>query len=209
MRKCLETFETRGEPVKEIYVDVDDVIAKTIEMYIRTVDEEFGKTVSLGQISTFDLRVSFDLTEPEFRHLFDLAHHPDRLMAYEPVDGSVSVLRAWKEAGHRIHIVTGRPTAAKEPTLAWLKEREIPFDSFTMVDKYNRETSDRSVAVSKEELAERSYDLAVEDSVEMALFLAGQMQVRTALVNRPWNHDCPGHENLVRCRDWSAIRELA
>lgn len=194
---------------KKIYVDVDDVIAKTIEMYIRTVDEEFGKTVPLEEIRTFDLRVSFELTDREFGRLFELAHQPDRLMAYEPVEGAVSALRAWRERGHEIHIVTGRPTAALEPTLAWLREREIPFDSFTMVDKYNRETSDRSIAVSKDELAARSYDLAVEDSVEMALFLAEKMQVTTALVNRPWNRSCPGHGNLVRCEDWTAVRAMA
>ena len=195
--------------MKRIYVDVDDVIAKTIEMYIRTVDEEFGKAVPLERINTFDLRVSFELTDQEFRRLFDLAHQPDRLMAYEPVDGAVSALSAWKASGHEIHIVTGRPTSALEPTLAWLGEREIPFDSFTMVDKYNRETSHRSIAVSKDELAQRSYDLAVEDSVEMALFLAEKMQVRTALVNRPWNRSCPGHGNLVRCEDWEAIQAMA
>lgn len=195
--------------MKKIYVDVDDVIAKTIEMYIDTVGETFGKTVPLDRISTFDLRVSFDLTEKEFRHLFDLAHDPDRIMAYEPVDGSVAALQAWKEKGHEIHIVTGRPTSVLESTTAWLEKVAIPFDSFTMVDKYNRETSDRSIAVSKEELASRSYDLAVEDSEDMALFLAGEMKVRTALVNRPWNLECPDHGNLVRCNDWTGIFPLA
>ena len=198
-----------GTAVKQIYVDVDDVIAKTIEMYIETVGQEFGKQVPLERITTFDLRVSFELTDEEFRHLFALAHDPDRLLAYEPVDGAVAALKAWKDRGHHIDIVTGRPTSALEPTLAWLENSGVPFDRFTMVDKYNRETSHRSIAVTKEELASRSYDLAVEDSVDMAIFLAGVMDVRTALVSRPWNRDCPVHGNLVRCETWEGIGGLA
>lgn len=93
-------------------------------------------------------------------------------------------------------------------TLEWLKKQEIPYDEFIMVDKYNR-GNDPSIAISKAELAQRSYDLAVEDSGDMALFLAGQMGVGVALVDQPWNRNCPGHENMVRCMDWQQIRTMA
>ncbi len=195
--------------MKNIYVDVDDVLSQTIEMYIDIVEKEFGQAVPLDRIQTFDLKVSFDLTEKQFHHLFDLAHRPDCIMAYEAVEGAVAALTAWKNSGHRIDIVTGRPTATRESTLAWLRENHVPFDTFTMVDKYNRPGNDRSIAVTKEELAKRSYDLAVEDSMEMALYLAGQMKVKTALVDRPWNRSCPDHGNLVRGETWADIAVLA
>ena len=195
--------------MKKIYVDVDDVLSQTIEMYLHIVEKEFGKTVPLDRIRTFDLKVSFDLSEPEFHHLFDLAHQPDCIMAYEAVEGAVAALTAWKASGHHIDIVTGRPTSTRESTLAWLRENQIPFDAFTMVDKYNRPGNDRSIAVTKAELSTRPYDLAVEDSVEMALYLAGDMAVKTALVDRPWNWACPDHGNLVRGETWADISAMA
>ena len=78
-----------------------------------------------------------------------------------------------------------------------------------MVDKYNRPGNDPAIAVSKEELAARAYDLAVEDSGDMAIFLAENMGVATALIDRPWNWACPSHDRVVRCRSWDDIRPLA
>jgi uncharacterized HAD superfamily protein len=195
--------------VKKIYVDVDDVLSQTIEMYIDIADAQFGQRVPLERIRTFDLKTSFDLTEAQFLYLFDLAHRPDCIMAYAPVQGAVAALNAWKTAGHHIDIVTGRPTSTRESTLAWLRKTGVPFDSFTMVDKYNRPGNDQTLSVTKAELAARPFDLAVEDSVDMALYLAGQMGVKTVLVDRPWNRACPDHGNLVRQERWDDIFAMA
>ncbi len=193
---------------KKIYIDVDDVVSKTTETYTRIVKEEFGRTVPFENLTSFDLRVSFQLTDNEFHYFFDLVHQPDLLLGFAPVDGAVDVLTAWADQGHCIDIVTGRPTSARDVTLEWLDRQKVPFDEFIMVDKYNRPGNDPSIAVSKSELASRPYDLAVEDSGEMALFLAGEMGVTTALKDRPWNWSCPDHDRLVRCMSWEDINPL-
>ena len=190
---------------KKIYVDVDDVVSKTTDTYGGIIEQEFGKRVRFDQIVTFDLRSSFGLTENEFHYFFDLIHQPDFLLGFEPVDGSVEALLYWAQAGHCIEIVTGRPTSALEVSLEWLEKHGVPFDSFTMVDKYNRPGNDPNLAISKEELSQRTYDLAVEDSREMALFLANTMGVAVALYDRPWNARSLDHEKVVRCASWQDI----
>jgi uncharacterized HAD superfamily protein len=190
---------------KKIYVDVDDVVAKTTDTYAGIVEKEFGKKVSFEQIHTFDLKTSFGLTDNEFHYFFDLIHQPDHLLGFEPVEGAVKTMVNWAEAGHCIDIVTGRPTSALEVSMEWLEKHGVPFDSFTMVDKYNRPGNDPSVAISKQELARRTYDLAVEDSMEMAMFLASTMDVFVALYDRPWNNQALDHEKMVRCSSWQEI----
>jgi uncharacterized HAD superfamily protein len=192
---------------KHIYIDIDDVVSKTTDTYAGIVEREFGKQVLFEQIVTFDLRVSFGLTENEFHYFFDLIHQPDHLLGFEPVEGSVAVLLNWAHAGHCIEIVTGRPTSALEVSLEWLEKHGVPFDSFTMVDKYNRPGNDPAIAISKEELCRRTYDLAVEDSREMALFIANTMGVPVALYDRPWNAQPINHERVVRCASWQEIGE--
>ncbi len=123
---------------KHIYIDLDDVVSKTTDTYAGIVEREFGKQVLFEQILTFDLRASFGLTENEFHYFFDLIHQPDHLLGFEPVEGSVDALLNWAHAGHSIEIVTGRPSSALEVSLEWLEKQGVPFDSFTMVDKYNR-----------------------------------------------------------------------
>jgi uncharacterized HAD superfamily protein len=52
------------------------------------------------------------------------------------------------------------------------------------------------------------YDLAVEDSPDMAMFLARDMGVHTALIHKPWNRTCTVHDNLVRCMSWNEIHPM-
>jgi uncharacterized HAD superfamily protein len=186
---------------------MDDVVSKTTDTYARIVEQEFGKQVLFEQIVTFDLRKSFGLTDNEFHYFFDLIHQPDHLLGFDVVEGAVDALVTWASAGHCIEIVTGRPTSAFEVSLEWLEKHKIPFDSFTMVDKYNRPGADPAIAISKEDLRRRTYDLAVEDSREMALFLAKTMGVPVALYDRPWNTQPIHHEPVVRCASWQEIRE--
>jgi uncharacterized HAD superfamily protein len=192
---------------KRIYIDMDDVVSKTTDTYAGIVEREFGKQVLFEQIVTFDLRASFGLTENEFHYFFDLIHQSDHLLGFEPVEGSVEALVNWAHAGHCIEIVTGRPTSVLEVSLEWLEKHGVPFDSFTMVDKYNRPGNDPAIAISKEELCRRTYDLAVEDSREMALFLATTMGVPVALYDRPWNAQPIHHERVMRCASWQDIGE--
>lgn len=188
-----------------VYIDVDDVVSKTTETYPRVVGEEFGRTVFFEDLTTFDLRVSFQLTDNEFHYFFDRVHQEDFLMSFDPVEGAVEGLREWADQGYGIEIVTGRPTSARDVTLAWLDRHRVPYENFIMVDKYNRPGNDLSIAVSKAELAARHYDLAVEDSADMALFLANEMGVKTALIDKPWNRSCPENNNILRCGSWQEI----
>lgn len=197
-----------GFQPKTIYVDVDDVVSRTTETYPDVVAQEFGKTVTFEDLTGFDLKRCFQLTDNEFQYFFDLVHQSDFLMGFKPVEGAVQALKAWADMGHIIDIVTGRPTSAQEATLAWLERYDVPFRGFIMVDKYNRPGNDMSLAISKEELSMMDYDLAVEDSPDMAMFLARDMGVHTALIHKPWNRTCTIHDNLVRCMSWNEIHPM-
>lgn len=190
---------------KQIYIDVDDVVSKTTDAYPGIVEEEFGRTVSFEDLTTFDLKASFRLTDNEFHYFFDRVHQEELLMGFAPVEGAVEGLVAWTAQGHCVDIVTGRPTSARQVTLAWLDRHRVPYENFIMVDKYNRPGNDPAIAVSKAQLARQHYDLAVEDSGDMALFLADEMGVETVLIDKPWNRSCPEHPKITRCRSWKEI----
>lgn len=193
---------------KTIYVDVDDVLSMTTQTYPNVVIRQLGKSVSFEDLTCFDLKRCFKLTDNEFQYFFDLVHQPDFLMAFEPVEGAIQALQDWADKGHIIDIVTGRPTSAQEATLEWLAKHDVPFRGFIMVDKYNRPGNDMSLAISKAELSMMNYDLAVEDSPDMALFLARDMDVSTALIHQPWNRECAIHDNLVRCVSWDEVHPM-
>ena len=66
--------------------------------------------------------------------------------------------------------------------------------------------------MSLADIANMEFCLAVEDSLEVAAFIADELEIEVALVDHPWNRETAHlperiRERLVRCRDWSEIME--
>ncbi|MCA1784640.1 MAG: bifunctional metallophosphatase/5'-nucleotidase [Desulfotignum sp.] len=194
--------------MKRIYVDLDDVISRTTDTYSAVIEQEFGRQVRFEDLTCFDLKVSFKLTDSEYHHFFDRIHQPDILMNFDPVFGAKEMLARWIDAGHRVDIVTGRPPSAREVSLAWLDRQRIAFTDFVMVDKYNRSGDDQSGVISRTQLMACQYDLAVEDSLDTARFLAEHMKAQVLLYDRPWNALPAEHPGIIRVASWQEIAAL-
>lgn len=190
-----------------IYIDVDDVLSETGQALCRCLQNEFGKEVSFEEMEFFDLSRSYDLTPDELKHLFEVFHQPDYLLHLSPLPDAVATVRRWHDQGRIIHIVTGRPWASRDLTLEWLKNRNIPFDSFFIVDKYGREKAGDAV-LSLEALSHMPYAFAVEDSPHMADFVSRQMNTPVYLIRRPWNLTQPPTTRITPVDGWEALVPL-
>jgi hypothetical protein len=190
---------------KTIYVDMDDVLCETARVLLAIAEREFGKTIRYDQLNTFEVGEACGLETREIQELFRLAHHPDELLGMAPIEEAVSVLKQWSEAGHEIAIVTGRPPPTFEASIEWLARHQLPYHTFVMVDKYGRFATENTLAITLPELATRPFCFAVEDSPTMAKFLAEEMKVPVALLDRPWNQMDGAHSLIGRYRDWQEI----
>ena len=190
---------------KTIYVDLDDVLCETARHFLIIVEREFNKRIAYEELTNFDVGSSCGLRQEEADELYRIVHRPDELMQMAPIDNAISTLQQWASAGYEIAIVTGRPPDSYEPSLAWLTRHHVPFGSFIMVDKYSRFTTDNTVAIRLDELAQREYCWAVEDSLPMAEFLANRMKLPVALIDCPWNRASTDHTNVGRYADWPTL----
>jgi uncharacterized protein len=188
-----------------IYVDMDDVLCQAARHFLVIVEREFGRRIGYEQLTNFDVGHSCGLRPQERDELYRIVHRPEELLQMAVVEEARPVLRRWREEGFKIAIVTGRPPESCEPSLAWLAKHDLPYSSFMMVDKYSRFATEKTTAISLEELAMRRFCWAVEDSLPMAEYLAGQMKVPVALIDRPWNRADAAPAQLRRYRDWRAI----
>lgn len=196
------------ETQKTIYVDMDDVLCETAQSFVTLIGREFGKHVSYEQITDFDVERACDLNPEERARLFELVHQPKELLNMAPVEGAVDVLKQWVQAGFEVAIVTGRPPTTSQASLEWLVRQEIPYHSFTVVDKYGRFETENTGGIRLAELAKRRFAWAVEDSPKMARYLAGEMKIPVALLDRPWNRGDCEHPNISRFGDWRMIGEV-
>ncbi len=190
---------------KTIYVDFDDVLCATARHFLAVVEREFDKRIAYDELTDFDIGTSCGLRPEETEELYRIVHRPDELMQMAPIDGAIAALRQWADSGYEIAIVTGRPPESYEPSLAWLNRYRVPHQSFSMVDKYSRFTTDNTVAIRLDELAQREYCWAVEDSLPMAQFLATQMKLPVALIDCPWNRVAADHVNVGRYAEWQTL----
>lgn len=192
-------------PTKTIYVDMDDVLCETARALLAIAEREFGKTIRYDQLNTFEVGEACGLENHEVAELFRLAHHPDELLGMAPIEEAVPVLQQWSGIGHEIAIVTGRPPPTYEASIEWLTRHRLPYHTFVMVDKYGRFATENTIGITLSELAAHRFSFAVEDSPAMAKFLAEEMKVPVALLDRPWNQMDGEHSLIARYRDWPEI----
>ena len=195
-----------------VYVDIDDVLAHTIESLIDLLAEMHGRRVEVEDVRFFDLEKSFDLTECEIRDFMERAHSDLAIEAIEPVAGGVGTLSGWRGSGHEVHLVTGRPPSTNAASLRWLTRHAVPHASLHHLDKWGRPTGNDAglPALDFEDLHAMKFDFAVEDSLSTAVRLVEEFGIEVALMDRPWNRDLGSvsastRARLVRCVGWSEV----
>ncbi|MBK7949997.1 MAG: hypothetical protein IPK00_14895 [Deltaproteobacteria bacterium] len=197
---------------RAIYVDIDDVLSATIERLVDLLDELHARRVDIEHVRDFDLMRPFGLDEEGIRRFMDVAHRDEVIESFAPHEGAVSVLERWKQAGHAITLVTGRPPITTHASRRWLATHRMPHDALHHLDKWGRPSwNDAGLpALRFEDLPAFGFELAVEDSLSTAVRLVEELELPVALMDRPWNREV-GHlparvrERLVRCRDWREV----
>ena len=194
--------------MKTIYVDMDDVLCETARRFLVVIEREFGKKIAYDALTDFDFERSCNLTPGERTKLYEIVHLDEEILSIEPIPEAIDVLNGWVGAGYEIAIVTGRPPDTFAASIEWLARFKVPYHSFTVVDKYGRFQTENTVGLSLTELATQQFCWAVEDSLPMAKFLATEMKLLVALLDRPWNQGALEHPKIARCDHWSTIGDL-
>ncbi len=187
---------------RRVYVDFDDVLCATARGFLVILEREFGKTVRFEDMIDFDLGRSFDLPPEKLRRFFELVHEDEALDGFEPLEGALETLSAWKAAGLEIEVVTGRPPDTRKASEAWLARHGVLYDELIFVEKYGHAPG----GVPLDRVLGRDYAWVIEDSHAMAEQLAEAGQ-RVHLLDRPWNRSqFAGGADVVRCADWKEVR---
>jgi uncharacterized HAD superfamily protein len=193
-----------------IYVDIDDVLSETARALCGLAAREFDRHVAYEDVDGFNLQDVFHLTDEEMARFVKLSHARECIGGYEEVPGAVAGVKALREAGHRVELVTGRPAFSAAATSAWLEAVGLSNEDVTYVDKYNRhfeggENLPRTLTM--EELAARKYDLVIDDSPVVLARLAAWSWAKVFIFSRPWNVQMASAANMTRVRSWAEILE--
>lgn len=195
----------------KIYIDFDDVICETARYFSKLGMELFQKNVPYEDISFFNLQQSFDLSDEEYKEFMIAGHLPENLLAYEETKEASSAINQLVDKGHEVFIITGRPFDSYEPSRKWLDEHGLERLPLYCVDKYGRENfnQDCSYNMTLEQLYDRTFDFAVEDSPAAFTHLLHFEGCKVAVFDRPWNrHATLPNSNFIRCYCWKDILNI-
>ena len=198
-----------------IYVDIDDVLAKTIARLIDLLEEVHGRRVDLSGVTHFDLAKSFDLDSRELDSFMERTHDDEFIESIMPMDGATAALDGWTAAGHRVTLVTGRPPKTNAASRRWLEVHDFRHEALHHLNKWGRSDWDSEglPAIRFDEIGNFEFDFAVEDNLDTAVRLAEEFEIPVALMDRPWNRDLASvraetRKSLVRCLNWDDVVTL-
>jgi FMN phosphatase YigB (HAD superfamily) len=117
-------------------VDLDDVLYPFVQSLACFVHERTGRPLEeLGPATCWEFYERYwGLPKNEFLELFEAGVDAGVVFSKgDPLPGSVEAVRALKEVGHSVHIVTDRFVGRRSHanTEEWLAKHEIPYDSLT------------------------------------------------------------------------------
>ena len=196
-------------PERRIYIDLDDVLAETTRHIVDLLNARFARSVAFHELDDFDLGRCFDLDPEQHAHAMRCVHEEPFLLGLPVREGAQDVLRTWAASGYHLAVITGRPPETHEVSCDWLRTHDVPHHSIHCIDKYGRYGA-HSEHTSLDLLRAFPFEIAIEDSPEMARFLVEHSGGTVLLMDRPWNRAHPllegdSTDRILRVHTWSEI----
>ena len=115
-----------------VKVDIDGVLRNTFSAMLDLYNKEFGESLELGDIISYDSDVSFPLIKEKLGisgNTWFFKNHPKECFLAPAFPGVADELRGLREAGYQVVICTNQPTeAGRQYTLQFLADNHVPYD---------------------------------------------------------------------------------
>ena len=172
-----------------IAIDIDSTLHHYWDQLSDAARRRFGIALPYENQVTWGITL---LRPEQVRACVEETHSEERILAAQPYPHAVETVRAWKEAGHFIHITSHRDTAAHDATECWLQAIGLPYDE--LYCSYDKVSHCRAIGI----------ELLIDDS-PVNLEAAIDAGLRVATLNHPWNRDICEEEDVVCAADWQGL----
>ena len=177
-----------------IAIDIDSTLHPYWDQLEAAAKRRFGVDLPYAEQLTWTI----DRLRPEqVKACVAETHTDEQILAAEPYPGAAETIRAWRAAGHFIHVTSHRTTDALAATAQWLERIGLPYDElYCSWDKVAR-------------CREIGIELLIDDS-PVNLLAAVESGLEAATLAHPWNREICEEEDIVCAADWPELgRRLA
>jgi uncharacterized HAD superfamily protein len=177
-----------------IAVDLDGVLADTMVPACGILNQHRSTPLAVGSFVRWRAWEIADITRDEFFRTLDEAWFSWRTIP--PTEENLSAKVGRLAEFGAVDIVTGRSPATLPYANSWLKQYQIPFDSFF---RTNNSTTAKLTL---------NYDLYIDDSAELMTLLASRLHGSGVLYLRPWNRNAAEMPRIFRVERWDQIPDV-
>jgi 5'(3')-deoxyribonucleotidase len=174
----------------KIAVDLDGVLAETMEAWCKRANELLGTNLKLDDLDTWASWRKLGIDKNQFFQLLDEVW--DDWENIPPTEPNLAEKVSRIKPLGSLDVVTGRSRRTVESAKHWLKHYEIPYQRFVrvpgMLDKIYL-----------------SYDVYIDDAPELMPLISKNLNMAGILYQRPWNQDVPDMPNISKVESWTQI----
>jgi uncharacterized HAD superfamily protein len=185
----------------KIGIDIDEVITKFIEGYLKIYNEKYDKRVCFEDVITYDLWECLSISEQEAYKISDEFYDSKDFENVNFIEGAKDSINELSK-NNEVILVTSRPLKIRGKTEKFFKEN-FPNNNFKILfsgDRFGKGKSKLDIC------EEEAIGIIIEDEPKYALSCA-QKGIKVFLLDKPWNQDIE-HENVVRVNNWKQVMEL-
>ncbi len=193
-----------------IGIDIDDVIAKTGQIFYRKINEKYGLNIEFTKVPTYNY---VDIEVGKKGHsMEEFYQYVTDLQLKSPYHEELILRRGFKEAlsrlykkGHIIYLISNRHILILPYTAVWLKKLGIlKFVSGVLHNTYTQKPYGMFKIRESKRL---KVNVFLEDALDYALPLA-KSKIPVILFDRPWNQAPSLPANIYRVNDWQEAEAI-
>ena len=181
-----------------IGIDIDDVLADTLQSFITFHNQRYGSALLLEQFTSYQWEEALGTSRTETWRRIEEFFAAGGVRNIPPIAGAQNVLLQLG-VRHTLIGVTSRAGIFEEVTPDWLEEH---FPSLLSAVHYTMEEPGHRPGKAQTCLLQK-VDVMIEDQALFSMSCA-EAGVRVLLLDRPWNR-AASHERITRVTSWTEI----
>jgi 5'(3')-deoxyribonucleotidase len=176
-----------------IAVDLDGVLAETMEVWCKRANEFLGTSFRLDDLDTWASWRKLGISREQFFQFLDEAW--DDWQTIPPTEPRLAGKVRRLEQSGEVDIVTGRSRESVSSAKNWLSAHKIPYNRFVRVPGW------------KDKIF-LNYDIYIDDAPELMPLISRNPKMRGILYTRPWNRNVPEIPRVFRVQNWTEIPKV-
>ncbi len=177
----------------KIGLDLDGVLAETMDAWCKKANEEFGKALKLEDLTTWASWGLVGIPKDDFYRILDEVW--ESWEEIPPTENNIAEKVSKIERFGQIDIVTGRSLHTVEAVKKWLKHYKVEYDHFVRVRGWRDKVY-------------LNYDVYIDDAPELMPLISRRPLSWGILYDRPWNRDVVDMPRVLKAKNWDVIPEL-